>query len=83
MNRIMSQWGHPIPAGQVVRLAFDDDPLNQFEYLAVAQIGGVGAAVPWQGGGGEGGSDTVRSAAGLSSSSIERYLRDMVQVGAG
>ncbi|GLI61368.1 hypothetical protein VaNZ11_003732 [Volvox africanus] len=74
-----------LSTGQVVRLPSEDDPLGQFEYLAVAEIGGVGPAAGWRrGGGGAGGgggarNDTVRAAAGLTSLAIERYLSDMVQ----
>ncbi len=67
------------PAGQVVRLPGDSDPLADFDYVAVADIGGVGPAAAWRRDGG--GNDTVRAAAGLSRDAIERYLKDMVQVG--
>ncbi|GIL73920.1 hypothetical protein Vretifemale_4020 [Volvox reticuliferus] len=71
-----------LSTGQVVRLPSEDDPLGQFEYLAVAEIGGMGPAASWRRAGGGGGgatNDTVRAAAGLTLVAIERYLNDMVQ----
>jgi hypothetical protein len=56
-------------AGQVVRLPSADDPLADCEYLAVAEIGGVGPAAAWRRDGGA--NDTVRAAAGLSKAAVQ------------
>ncbi|PNH08651.1 ATP-dependent RNA helicase hrpB [Tetrabaena socialis] len=66
-----------LSTGLVVRLPSVNDPLGASDYLAIAEIGGVGPAANWRKDGG--GNDTVRSAAGLNKLDIERYLKDMVQ----
>ncbi|GFR51285.1 hypothetical protein Agub_g13645, partial [Astrephomene gubernaculifera] len=70
---------YTLASGQVVRLPSPDDPLGDFAYLAVADIGGVGSAAAAAGRRDGGTNDTVRAAAGLSTAAIERYLGDMVQ----
>ena len=60
-------------AGRNVRLMGEDDPLASAQYLAVAEIGGDTAG---------GGNDIVRSAASLNSAAVERYLKEMIMVGA-
>lgn len=58
-------------AGSTVRLPITDDPLEDAQLLAIAELGGSGRGDT---------NDRIYLAAALTYEAVERYLKDIVQV---